>query len=185
LNPMFYCLTACTQLLLATFDPNCEPHAYPYLTCATPDVIREITQLQDIGSTESQLFSVGLLLLSMAFLWLSHRSKPSHSKVTGRREDLARHSSKNDVMPPPMARRRSTLSRRASSTWLDSPQMARRRSTLSRRASSTWLDTGRESLVQVSLPHVDQERGEQLQHDEDDVNEHNTMTAGMLPLIED
>jgi ABC-type Mn2+/Zn2+ transport system ATPase subunit len=118
MNPLFYCLTACTHLLLATFDPNCDPHAYPYLICAAPDAIREITQLQDIGSTESQLFSAGVLLLSMGFLWLSHRHKPTHSKLTAPRTGLKRHSSIFSMMPPPMPRRRSIGVTSASSSWL-------------------------------------------------------------------
>jgi ABC-type Mn2+/Zn2+ transport system ATPase subunit len=128
MNPLFYCMTACTHLLLATFDPNCDPHASPYMICAAPDVIREVTQLQDFGSTECQLFSAGLLLASMVFLWRSHCHKPTYSKLGSNRKDLARHIS---VVMTSMPRLSSAVAPRAS--------------------SSTWLDTHRKSLGIVSL----------------------------------
>jgi hypothetical protein len=117
-HPLFCCLLACTHLLLATFEPSCDPHACPCLICAAPNAIREVTQLQDLGSTESQLFSAGPLLLSMFFLSMSHRHKPTHSKLT-QRERLARHDSMNVIAPPATARQQSRGSQSVLSSWLD------------------------------------------------------------------
>lgn len=73
LNPMFWCLTANAHLLLQSFDANCNPSADPYITCALSDAIADISQLQDLNSTHSQLVSMAMLVIGMTALYFMHR----------------------------------------------------------------------------------------------------------------
>ena len=85
-NPFFYCLAACTHLVLSAFQPNCGDKDYPYLVCATNEVLPDLVQIQDLGSMASQFFSAGFLAIGMLLLWFVQR-RPDRAPS---REELKR-----------------------------------------------------------------------------------------------
>mmetsp|Transcript_19652 Transcript_19652/g.22127 ORF Transcript_19652/g.22127 Transcript_19652/m.22127 type:complete len:737 (-) Transcript_19652:135-2345(-) len=73
LNPLFYCLHACIQLVLSSFQANCDDTASPFFECAEALTILEIGSVQEISCLYTQIASAILLLVGLGWMrWHLH-----------------------------------------------------------------------------------------------------------------
>ena len=73
LNPLFYCLHACIQLVLSSFQANCDDTASPFFECAETLTILEVGNVQEISCLYSQIASAILLLVGLGWMrWHLH-----------------------------------------------------------------------------------------------------------------
>ena len=156
LNPLFWCLTANTHLLLDSFDARCHAGADPFLICAESDALISLAQLQDLSSMDSQLISAALLALSMLILFVMHRQVLTYKTLDADLDDdlLESHRSVHDfkdsntsktveVLEKASKKKRSKKKKSGEKT---SDPVGRRLSStpVGRRLSSTWEGTSKE-----------------------------------------
>lgn len=143
MNPLFWCLTASSHVLLETFDARCGPSDDPYITCALSDAIASISQLQDLSSLHSQCISALFLIISMIGLYWTHRRSATYCKLGGNYDhDMDDHESEHcgPVIEP--TRNPSRASKRISIV-------------LGRRGPSNQRQTRAQSWLDVSGPELD------------------------------